>query len=85
MRAHSKEELNVMPYSASQLYQAERVKSDAERRQADVALGMMAADVSQLWGQVTRPVRVLRGYVLDYRRTTGSRESDLAACEAKAA
>jgi hypothetical protein len=74
-----------MPYSAYQLYQAERVKSDAERRQADVALGMMAADVAQLWGQVTGPVRALRSYLADYRRTTRSRESDLQACEAKAA
>jgi hypothetical protein len=74
-----------MPYSAYQLYQAERVKSDAERRQADVALGMMAADVAQLWGQVTGPVRSLRSYLADYRRTTRGRESDLQACEAKAA
>jgi hypothetical protein len=74
-----------MPYSVYQLYQAERVKSDAERRQADVALGMMAADVAQLWDRVTWPVHALRSYWADYRRTTGSGESDLAACEAKAA
>ncbi len=74
-----------MPYSVYQLYQAERVKSDAERRRADVALGMMAADVAQLWDRVARPVHALRSYRADYRRTTRSGESDLAACEAKAA
>jgi hypothetical protein len=75
----------VMPNSVYQLYQAERVKSDAERRRADVALGMMAADVAQLWDRVTRPVHALRSYRADYRRTTRSGECDLAACEAKAA
>ncbi len=75
----------MTPYFAYQLYQVERVKSDAERRQADVALGMMAADVAQLWGRVTRPVHALRRYRADYRRTTRSGECDLTACEAKAA
>ena len=74
-----------MPYGVYQLYQAERVKSDAERRRADVALGMMAADVAELWGQITRPVHALRSYRNDYRRTARSGDSDLAACEAKAA
>ena len=74
-----------MPYSAYQLYQAERVKSEAERRQADIALGMMAADVAQLWGLVTWPVHALRSYRAGCRRTTRSGECDLAACEAKAA
>jgi hypothetical protein len=74
-----------MPYSGYQLYQAERVKSDAERRQADAALGMMAAGVAQLWGQVTRPVRALRSDRAEYHRPTGRGESDLAACDAKAA
>jgi hypothetical protein len=50
----------VTPYSGYQLYQAERIKSDAERNQADAQLGMMAAAVSQLWRQVTTPVRALR-------------------------
>ena len=74
-----------MPNSVYQLYQAERVKSDAERRQADIALGMMAADAAQLWARVTRPVHALRSYRANYRGTTRSAESDLAPCEAKAA
>ena len=74
-----------MPYSVYQLYQAERVKSEAERRQADVALGMMAAEVAHLRGRVTRPVHALRRYRAEYRRTTCSAESDLAACQGKAA
>jgi hypothetical protein len=45
-----------MPYSAYQLYQAERVKNDAERRQADTSLGRMAAAVSHFRRSVIRPV-----------------------------
>jgi hypothetical protein len=75
----------MTPYSAYQLYQAERVKSEAERRRADLELGMMAADVSRLWGQITRPVRLLRRHPAPYCRPARYAESDLAACEAKIA
>jgi hypothetical protein len=75
----------MMPYSAYQLYQAERVKSEAERRRADLELGMMAADVSRLWGQMTRLVRPLRRQHAPYSRTARYTEPGLAACEAKIA
>lgn len=52
----------MMPYSANLLYQAERAKSDAERRQADAQMGMMAADLSQFWDDVVRFVSALRRY-----------------------
>jgi len=55
----------VMPYHGYQLYQAERIKTDAGRRQADVAQGMMAAEVSRLWQSATRPL----GALLRYRDT----------------
>jgi hypothetical protein len=60
--ARAEEEPNMMPYSAYQLYQAERVSSDTERRQADAGLGRMAAAVSQFRANVTRPVRAPRQY-----------------------
>jgi hypothetical protein len=60
---HARVWFNVMPYGAYQLYQAGRVKTDAERRQADIELGMRAAAVSRLWSEVTRPVPALRRYV----------------------
>jgi hypothetical protein len=53
--------VNVMPYSGYALYQAERVKTDAERRQADVAQGVMVAELSKLRQGLTRPLAVLRG------------------------
>jgi hypothetical protein len=49
----------VMPYSVYQQYQAERVKTDAERREADKRQGVMAAEVSRLWQDVTRPLGAL--------------------------
>jgi hypothetical protein len=51
-----------MPYHGYQLYQEERVKTDAGRRQADVAQGMMAAEVSRLWQDVSRPLNALFRY-----------------------
>lgn len=54
--------VSVMPYSVSQLYQAERVKTNAERRQADTGQGMMAAEVSRLWQDISRPLGALRWY-----------------------
>jgi len=50
----------MMPYSVNLLYQAERVKTDAERRQADAETGMMTADLSQFWNDIVRLVSVLR-------------------------
>jgi hypothetical protein len=52
----------MMPYSVHQLYEAERVKSSAERREADIAQGMMAAEVSRLWQDISRPLGALRRY-----------------------
>jgi hypothetical protein len=50
----------MMPYSVHALYEAERVKTDAERRQADIALGMQAAAVSRFWQDISRPLGALR-------------------------
>lgn len=52
-----------MPYGMYQLYQAERGMSDAERRQVDVQLGMISAEMSQMWTDLIRPVRGVRGRV----------------------
>jgi hypothetical protein len=52
----------MMPCSANLLYQAERVRNDAERRQADSEMGMMAADLSQLRDNVVRFGSALRLY-----------------------
>ena len=52
----------MMPFSANLLYQAERVKTDAERRQADAEMGMIAADLSQFWDDVVRFVSAPRRY-----------------------
>lgn len=70
----------MTPYSVYQLYQAERIKSDAERNQADAQLGMMAAAVSQLWRQVTTPVRALRRHRAENHLTARYAESDPAVC-----
>ena len=40
--------ITMMFYDMTAQYQAERVKSAAERRRADEQLGMMAAEVSRL-------------------------------------
>ena len=71
----------MMPYSPYQLYQAERFKSDRERRQADTQLGLMAAAVSQLRKEVRRPVRALRRYRAGHHLTAQYAESGTAACE----
>jgi hypothetical protein len=49
--------INVMPYSAYPLYQAERPMSDSERRQADAGLGVQAASAARLWRDAARPWR----------------------------
>jgi hypothetical protein len=50
----------MMPYGSYQLWQVERTKTDAERRQADAELGMMAAELSRFFREITGPVRGLR-------------------------
>jgi hypothetical protein len=52
----------VLPYYVNQyqLYQAERVKSEAARRQADAERGMRAAARARRWQDLTRLVRGLR-------------------------
>lgn len=52
----------MMPCSVTMLYQAEWVKSGAERRQADAQAGMMAADLSRFRDDVVRFVTALRRY-----------------------
>jgi hypothetical protein len=52
--------INVRSYSLNLLYQVERRPTEAERRQADLELGLMAARVSRRWRRVTRPARALR-------------------------
>ena len=52
--------MNVMPYSLNLMYQAERRPTEAERRRADLELGLMAARVSRRWRRVTRAVRAAR-------------------------
>ena len=54
--------VSVIPYDGFQMYQAERVKTGAERRQADIGQGMMAAEVARLWHDVTRPLGALLGH-----------------------
>jgi len=52
--------INVMPYSMNLLYQAERRPTEAERRRADLARGLMAARTARRWRRVTGAVRALR-------------------------
>ena len=52
--------INVMPYSMNLLYQAERRLTEAERRRADLARGLMAARTARRWRRVTGAVRALR-------------------------
>jgi hypothetical protein len=53
--------MTMMLYDMSRQYHAERIQTPAERRRTDEQLGMMAAEMSQLWRRLTRPARVLRG------------------------
>ena len=41
--------MTMMFYDMSQQYHAERPKTAAEQRRADMRLGMMAAEVSGAW------------------------------------
>jgi len=50
----------MTPYYAYQAYQAARVTTSAERRRADAELGRLAAAVSQLCRDITRPARSVR-------------------------
>jgi hypothetical protein len=54
--------VNVMPYDGFKMYEAEKVKTHAERRQADIRQGMMAAELSGLWHHITRPLGALHRY-----------------------
>jgi len=61
--------ITMMFYDMTAQYQAERVKSAAERRHADEQLGMMAAEVSRLRQRLSRPARILRGFRARRART----------------
>jgi hypothetical protein len=50
----------MMLYHAYQIFQAERPKTEAERRAADQRLGEMAAAAAQLADDLARPARALR-------------------------
>ena len=49
----------MMPYSAYQLYQAERTKSVAEMRRADEQLGEFSRTLSSAWHHVSQPTGAL--------------------------
>jgi hypothetical protein len=51
----------MMPYQSYQIYQAERPRTAAEIRRADVQLGHMAENISWLWQRATRPIALVRG------------------------
>ena len=51
----------MMPYQSYQIYQAERPRTAAEIRRADVQLGHMAENISWLWQHATRPIARRRG------------------------
>ncbi len=61
--------ITTMLYDMTAQYQAERIKSAAEQRRADEHLGAMAAEVSRLWQQITRPAEALRGFRVRHTRT----------------
>jgi hypothetical protein len=63
-RTRTKGVVNMMPYGSYQLWQVERTKTDAERRQADAELGMLAAEVSRFFRDATAPMRNLRRHRL---------------------
>jgi hypothetical protein len=54
----------MMPYGSYQLWQVERSKTEAERRQAAAELGMLAAELSRFFHNVTGPLRGLRRHRL---------------------
>jgi hypothetical protein len=54
--------VNVIPYDGFQMYEAERVRTGAERRQADIRQGVMAAELSGLWQDIARPLGALHRY-----------------------
>lgn len=59
--------VKMMPYGSYQLWQLERSKTDAERRQANAELAMQAAAVSQFFRGIAAPVRSLRRHWLLHR------------------
>jgi hypothetical protein len=50
----------MMPDQSYQVFQADRPKTDAERRAADTRLGETAAAAAHLTRKLSRPVRALR-------------------------
>jgi hypothetical protein len=50
----------MMPYQVYQLYQAERTKTPAEIRHADIQLGELSLALSSAWRHATRPPAMLR-------------------------
>ena len=50
----------MMPYQAYQAYDAARPRTVTQRREADARLGQIAAAMSELWSEATRPVRAAR-------------------------
>ena len=51
----------MMFYDMSRQYHAERPRTAAEQRRADMRLGMMAAEISGAWQRAAAPARALRG------------------------
>jgi hypothetical protein len=70
----------MMPYSAYQLYQAERTKSAAEMRRADQQLGELSRTLSSAWHYATRPAGALLALAGRPRRR--DQASAAAFCEA---
>jgi hypothetical protein len=66
--------VDVIPYDGFRMYEAERVKTGAERRQADIRQGMMVAELSGLWQDITRPLGALHRYRA--RRKPGTRYAE---------
>lgn len=60
-----------MPYSFHQVYDAERVRTPAERREADAQLGRAAAAVSRLGHHLCQPARAIGGWVRFRRALAG--------------
>jgi hypothetical protein len=63
-RERTKGVVKMMPYGSYQLWQLERSKTEAERRRADAELGMLAAELSRFFHNVTGPLRGLRRHRL---------------------
>jgi hypothetical protein len=62
----------VIPFSSYQLYQAERPVTEAERRQADVRAGQLAAAVGGLRSCFSGPAKAFFGILRSVPRRTGT-------------